>query len=90
MDGICGRTISRGSRPQFADVLQQLKNRAVLVNNELGEDLTACFSKERDSANLKDPQGRGAQKWMSERGCQTEPEICSLQCLSQSTWAVEV
>ena len=60
-----GRIISRGSRPKFADFLQHLKDRAALVNNEFGEDLTASPSKERDSAKRKDPQGRGAQKWTS-------------------------
>ena len=54
------RIISRGSRPKFADFLQHLKDRAALVNNEFGEDLTASPSKERDSAKRKDPQGRGA------------------------------
>ena len=60
-----GRIISRGSRPKFADFLQHLKDRAALVNNEFGEDLTASPSKERDSTKRKDPQGRGAQKWTS-------------------------
>ena len=60
-----GRIISRGSRPKFADFLQHLKDRAALVNNEFGEDLTAGPSKERDSTKRKDPQGRGAQKWTS-------------------------
>ena len=58
-----GRIISHGSRPKFADFLQHLKDRAALVNNEFGEDLTTSPSKERDSAKRKDPQGRGAQKW---------------------------
>ena len=60
-----GRIIARGSRPKFADFLQHLKDRAELVNNEFGEDLTASPSKEKDSAKRKDPQGRGAKKWMS-------------------------
>jgi len=53
-----GRSISCGSRPKFADFLQHLKDRAALVHNEFGEDLTASISKERDSAKRKDPQGR--------------------------------
>ena len=61
-----GRIIARGSRPRFADFLQHLKDRGgALVNNEFGEDLTASPSKEKDSAKRKDPQGRGAKKWMS-------------------------
>ena len=63
-----GRSISRGSRPKFADFLQHLKDRAALVNNEFGEYLTASPSKERDSTKQKDPQGRGAQKWTSPFG----------------------
>ena len=58
-----GRSISRGSRPKFADFFEHFKDRAALVNNEFGEDLTASISTERDSVKRKDPQG--AQKWMS-------------------------
>jgi len=60
-----GKIIARGSRPKFADFLQHLKDRAALVNNEFGEDLTASTSKEKDNAKRNDPQGRGANKWMS-------------------------
>ena len=40
-----GRIISHGSRPKLADFLQHLKDRAALVNNEFGEDLTPSPSK---------------------------------------------
>ena len=40
-----GRIISFGAKPNFADFLKHLKNRAALVNNEFGEDLNAAPSK---------------------------------------------
>ena len=52
-----GRIISAGSKPQFADFLKFLKNRAKLVNNEFGEDLTTK-SKERVNVKQKDLWGR--------------------------------
>ena len=52
-----GRIISAGSKPQFADFLKFLKDRAKLVNNEFGEDLTTS-SKERVNVKQKDLWGR--------------------------------
>lgn len=51
-----GRIISSGSRPKFADLLKFLKERAALVNNEFGEDLTPSPSKE--NARQRDQRAR--------------------------------
>ena len=53
-----GRIISFGAKPKFADFLKHLKDRAALVNNEFGEDLTTAPSKERENVNRRDQRGR--------------------------------
>ena len=52
-----GRIISAGSKPQFADFLKFLMDRAKLVNNEFGEQLTTS-SKEKLNMKQKDLWGR--------------------------------
>ena len=59
-----GRIISAGSKPQFADFLKFLKDRAKLVNNEFGEDLTTS-SKEKVNVKQKDLWGRPPSRVMS-------------------------
>ena len=49
-----GRIIESGQRPRFVDFLQFLKQRAILVNNEFGEDLKCSPSKDKEKS-----EGRG-------------------------------
>ena len=55
-----GRIIESGRRPKFTDFLKFVKDRAKLVNNELGEDLVLSSSKEK--------------KTVSERGGRSRPK----------------
>ena len=45
---VAGKIIESGKRPRFADFLSFVKERAKLINNEFGEDLTATVSKDKD------------------------------------------
>ena len=53
-----GTIISFGAKPKFADFLKHLKDRAALVNNEFGEDLTTAPSREKENVNRRDQRGR--------------------------------
>ena len=50
--------MSSGLRPKFADFLKFLKERAALVNNEFGDDLTPSPSKEKENARQRDQRAR--------------------------------
>ena len=58
MDGMRRGKYFIGSRPKFSDFLKFLTDRATLVNNEFGEDLTSSSSKEKESAKQRDQRGR--------------------------------
>ena len=45
--------------------LKHLKDRAGLVKNEFGEDLTAAPSRERENVNRRDQRGRNPRRLMS-------------------------
>ena len=60
-----GRIISSGSRPKYLDFLKFSKERASLVNNEFGEDLSLCTQKGKDGVNQRDSGSRGSQKMTS-------------------------
>jgi len=44
---VAGKILDAGERPKFADFLAFIKERAKLVNNEFGEDLTVTSSKDK-------------------------------------------
>ena len=58
-----GRIIESGQRPRFADFLQFLKQRAILVNNEFGEDLNSSPSRDKEKIKGRDGQNRPPHKF---------------------------
>ena len=48
-----GRIIESGQQPRFVDFLQFLKLRAMLVNNEFGEDFNCSPSRNKKKAKAK-------------------------------------
>ena len=58
-----GRIIESGQRPRFADFLQFLKQRAILVNNEFGEDLNSSPSRDKEKIKGRDGRNRPPHKF---------------------------
>ena len=57
-----GEIIEGGSRPKFLHFLQFVKRRAMLVNNEFGEDLVTFSSDKGGKPKNRDYQGRFGQR----------------------------
>ena len=58
-----GTIIESGQRPRFADFLQFLKQRAILVNNEFGEDLNSSPSRDKEKIKGRDGRNRPPHKF---------------------------
>ena len=57
------RIIESGQRPRFVDFLQFLKQRAILFDNEFGEDLNCSPSKDKEKSKGRDGQNRHPHKF---------------------------